>query len=115
MRMRSWQGRIASSTDRIWPCLSPLMFRAALEPMLRCRSDGRRRHRFARRLLRRLAPELAALPLESGGPADVPTVANAWRFLPEVWRRGQKAARRVLHRRSANGSGYAAAARLGLW
>jgi hypothetical protein len=26
MRMQRWQGRIASSTNRLWPCLSPFMF-----------------------------------------------------------------------------------------
>jgi len=34
MRMHRWQGRIASSTNQIWPCLSPFMFRSILEVML---------------------------------------------------------------------------------
>ncbi|MDA0931997.1 MAG: hypothetical protein O3C51_00940 [Planctomycetota bacterium] len=84
LRMRSWHGRIASSTDRLWPCLSPLASRAALEVLLRTPAHERVGNRFARQVLARFAPRLAALPLESGGPALPRTVANAWRFAPEA-------------------------------
>ena len=34
LRMQRWQGRIASSTSRIWPCLSPFSFRRPMEAAL---------------------------------------------------------------------------------
>ncbi|HJT75929.1 MAG TPA: hypothetical protein VJ739_01905, partial [Gemmataceae bacterium] len=34
MRMQRWQGRIASSTDQLWPCLQPFLCRSVLEPAL---------------------------------------------------------------------------------
>jgi hypothetical protein len=100
LRMRSWQGRIASSTDRLWPCLSPLIARPALEALLRIPAAERLHNRFARQVLSRHAPRLAALPLESGGPALPRTLTNAWRFTPELWRLAQRAGRKLLGRRT---------------
>lgn len=84
LRMRSWHGRIASSTDRLWPCMSPMASRAALDVLLRVPTAERIANRFARQVLARFAPRLAALPLESGGPALPRTLTNAWRFTPEA-------------------------------
>ncbi len=84
LRMRSWHGRIASSTDRLWPCLSPMASRGALEALLRIPTAERISNRFARRVLAQFAPRLARLPLESGGPALPRTLTNAWRFTPEA-------------------------------
>jgi hypothetical protein len=116
MRMRCWQGRIASSTDRLWPCLSPLIFRSALEPLLRTKADARLRNRFARRVLARFAPDLARLPLESGGPALPMTPWNAWRFLPEAFGFAGKVVRKLTgHRTYARTLEETAAPRLALW
>jgi hypothetical protein len=84
LRMRSWHGRIASSTDRLWPCMSPMASRGALEALLRIPTAERISNRFARRVLAQFAPRLARLPLESGGPALPRTLTNAWRFTPEA-------------------------------
>jgi hypothetical protein len=42
LRMQHWQGRIASSTDQIWPCLSPFMLRSVLDVMLQTGAHWRR-------------------------------------------------------------------------
>lgn len=116
LRMRSWQGRIASSTDRLWPCLSPMMARPALEALLRTATRDRCRDRFARRVLARHAPKLAAMPLEQGGPALPRTWRNAWRFAPELLRFAQKVARRATGRRAyATTLEETSAPRLALW
>ncbi len=115
MRMRCWHGRIASSTDRIWPCVSPLAFRSVLEPLLRTRPAERHRNRLAARTLARYAPDLARMPLEAGGTALPRGLHVAWRSLPPVWvelRRKFRALRRRGQLRASTGAG---AARLALW
>jgi asparagine synthase (glutamine-hydrolysing) len=81
MRMQRWQGRLASSTDRIWPCLSPFMFRPVLETMLQAHHGARERSFLIRRMLAKYQPSLAAYPLEHGYPA---LPAN-WKNLPRFW------------------------------
>lgn len=82
LRMQRWQGRIASSTDQIWPCVSPLMFRSILEIMLRAEPRARHRSLLVRAMLARHSPAWAKYPLEHGYPAQPFGIANAWRFLP---------------------------------
>ena len=82
MRMQRWQGRIASSTDHIWPCLSPFMFRPVLEVMLRAPFAVRQRSLLVRRVLARFQPATANYPLEHGYPA----VPATWRNLVRFWR-----------------------------
>lgn len=96
MRMRSWQGRIATTTDRIWPCLSPLIFPEVLEPLLRTRPLDRAHDRLVRRLLVELHPQLARRGLENGGPAVPMTPTNLWRFTPMAWKLGRRVVRKVL-------------------
>lgn len=107
MRMQRWQGRLASSTDRIWPCLSPFMFRPVLETMLQTRFAVRQRSFLIRRMLARHQPALAAYPLEHGYPA----LPATWRTFPRFWpllpHYSGKIIRklrnqRVLHERSAS-------------
>jgi asparagine synthase (glutamine-hydrolysing) len=82
LRMRQWQGRIASSTDQIWPCLSPFMLRSVLETMLQVRARMRNHSLLVRMMLAELHPALAAYPLEHGYPA-APMTWRTWpRFLP---------------------------------
>jgi hypothetical protein len=81
MRMQRWQGRIASSTNQLWPCLSPFMFRRALETMLQTRASLRRRSLLIRRMLAEFQPVMARYPLEHGYPAFPAT----WRTLPRFW------------------------------
>jgi asparagine synthase (glutamine-hydrolysing) len=82
MRMQRWQGRIASSTNRLWPCLSPFMFRSVLERMLQATVRLRRRGLLVRKMLAEFRPELASYPLEHGYPALPVTWRTAYRFWP---------------------------------
>lgn len=84
LRMQRWQGRIASSTDQIWPCVSPFMFRSVLETMLRAEPPARYRSLLVRAMLARYSPAWASHPLEHGYPAEPFSLLNAWRFLPLV-------------------------------
>ena len=81
MRMQRWQGRIASSTNRIWPCLSPFMFRRVLETMLQTRFAVRERSLLIRLMLAKYQPQLAAYPMEHGYPA----VPATWKTIPKFW------------------------------
>ena len=84
MRMQRWQGRIASSTDKIWPCISPFMFRSVLETMLQAGVAVRRRSLLVRRMLAKYQPAMAEYPLEHGYPARPATLATLPRFWPIV-------------------------------
>ena len=84
MRMQRWQGRIASSTNRIWPCLSPFMFRSVLETMLQTRSMLRWRSLLIRKMLAKFSPKLANYRLEHGFPAQPATWRNFYRFSPLI-------------------------------
>jgi hypothetical protein len=77
LRLQRWHGRIASSTDQIWPILSPYMFRSVLETILRVPWTMRRDGTFARRFLARLQPRVAAYPMHDGYPA-FPMTWRAW-------------------------------------
>ena len=95
MRMQHWQGRIASSTQRHWPCLSPFLFRTVLESMLRSSVHLRRRSLLIRRLLPQLQPALAGHPLEHGFPA-VPVTWKTWyKFWPIPVLYGEKVLSRI--------------------
>src|ERR1700683_5368 len=80
MRMQRWQGRIASSTNQIWPCLSPFMFRSVLETMLAARAMSRWRSLMIREMLTKFSPRIADFPLEHGFPAQPVTWKNFYRF-----------------------------------
>jgi hypothetical protein len=82
MRMQRWQGRIASSTNRLWPCLSPFMFRSVLETMLQVEAKMRRRGLLIRRMLAHFQPGLAEVPLDRGYPAEPVSWRNFYRFWP---------------------------------
>jgi len=98
MRMHRWQGRIASSTDQVWPCVSPFMFRPVLETMLRVVPPQRRGGLLIRQVLARYQPELANHPLEHGYPAVPMTLATAWRFWPMATNFAGKVARKLLQK-----------------
>ncbi|MGH9767553.1 MAG: hypothetical protein ACREAB_08990 [Blastocatellia bacterium] len=91
LRMQRWQGRIASSTDQIWPCLSPFMFRSVLETALQTTARTRKHSRLVRSLMTMLHPQLAAYPLEHGYPAAPLTLKNLPRFTPALWHYAKKA------------------------
>ena len=81
LRMQRWQGKIASSTNRLWPCVSPCMFRSVLEVMLQTSTDFRRRGLFVRQMLETILPQLAEFPLEHGWPA----VPVRWNTVHKFW------------------------------
>lgn len=117
MRMQRWQGRIASSTNRLWPCLSPFMFRSVLETMLRVEPRERRRSLLIRRMLGAYQPRLAAYPLEHGHPALPVNWRTFYRFWPLVGRYGGKVLRRAARLPGGQGAGQGRRepARLRLW
>jgi hypothetical protein len=96
MRMQSWQGRIASSTNRIWPALTMFLFRPVLEILLSVRARERVNSMLVRRILAEYAPDWANYPLESGFPAAPMTAGNFWRFAPMVNYYGKKVAAKLL-------------------
>jgi hypothetical protein len=91
MRMQRWQGRIASSTNRVWPCLSPFMFRSVLETMLSIQVRLRRRGLVVRQMLAEFRPAWATVPLEHGYPAMPASWKSLHRFLPALGHYGKKA------------------------
>jgi hypothetical protein len=95
MRMQRWQGRIASSTNQIWPCLSPFMFRSVLEVMLSARAMLRWRGLMIRKMLSEFSPRLAEYPLEHGFPAEPTTWKNFYRFFPLATYFGEKVTRKI--------------------
>lgn len=92
MRMQRWQGRIASSTNQLWPCLSPFMFREILEAMMQTRARSRVRSLLIRRMLAEFQPDLANYPLEHGYPAAPLTWRNWYRFWPVLTHYAMRAA-----------------------
>lgn len=84
LRMQRWQGRVASGTDQIWPCLSPFMLRSVLETMLQTDARQRRRSLLTRRVILALQPRMAAYPLEHGYPALPFAGSTLPRFLPAL-------------------------------
>lgn len=82
VRMQRWQGRIASSTNQLWPSFSPLGFAEALDPILAAKASTRFRSLLVRELLARHAPRLADIPLEHGYPPRPATLTNLHRFRP---------------------------------
>lgn len=68
LRMSAWQGRIASSTDRLRRCVAPFLFRSVLDVMLSMTIGTRYRSRVIREMLARHRPELARIPMGRGYP-----------------------------------------------
>jgi len=118
LRMHRWQGRIASSTNQIWPCLSPFMFRSILEVMLQTDHHLRRRSLMIRELLPKLHREFSEYPLEHGYPPLPVTPLTLFRFWPIVPLYGNKAVSRLLRlgKQGARSTGpVSTVARLQLW
>lgn len=82
LRMQRWQGRIASSTNQIWPSISPIGFPEVLDPILAAKAKGRFGSLLARTIFERHAPQLACIPLEHGYPPCRVTPLTIWKFTP---------------------------------
>lgn len=96
LRMQRWQGRIASSTDRLWPCLSLFLLRSLLETVLQIEPGLRRRSLLIRKMLARYQPQMARFPLEHGYPAAPVSLGNVHHFCPLVGHYGAKVQQRIL-------------------
>jgi asparagine synthetase B (glutamine-hydrolysing) len=94
LRMQRWQGRIASSTMRVWPCVSPFLMREPMELAVSATPRTRVRNRMSRRLIEHFDPALAALPLAEGYPALPLRPSTMVHFAPLALEFGRK----VLHR-----------------
>ena len=95
LRMQRWQGRIASSTSRLWPLASPFLWRRVMEIALSMPPAVRVRQRMTRNLIEHMQPSLAALPTAIGGPALPLRLNTAHRFVPFVFRSAREAANRL--------------------
>jgi len=95
LRMQRWQGRIASSTNQLWPAFSPIGFAQVLDPILAAKADTRFRSLLARRLFQRFTPPLARIPLEHGYPPVPASIFNLWRFSPLLSHYGGKVINKV--------------------
>ena len=96
LRMHRWQGRIASSTWRIWPNVSLFAFRSLLEPVLEARASSRIRSGLIRSLLARYLPALANYPLEAGHPSVPLRISNIHRFWPLVPHYGARIGKKIV-------------------
>jgi asparagine synthase (glutamine-hydrolysing) len=80
-RTQSWQGRVASSTQRIWPVVSPYMFREVIEACLATSPAEKRGKALTRNMLTYLNPRVAAEPTDTGEPAGRRNLRNEPRFV----------------------------------
>lgn len=119
LRIHRWQGRIATSTNQLWPCLSPFGLRTVLETVLQTSTRLRLRSKLVRRMLARYQPRLADFPLAQGYPASPVTWSNLHRFWPVVehlsGRAYTKLRRTVFGSRPASSASSQTPARLQLW
>lgn len=116
LRMQRWQGRIASSTDQIWPCLSPFMFRSVMEVMLQTGAHRRQNSLLMRMMMAELHRDLAKHKLENGHPALPMTWLNWPRFLPAAAVYSRKAIGKAIARTGLiNQSAKTQPPRLTLW
>lgn len=104
MRMQRWQGRIASSTDQLWPCLSPFIFREVLEAMLKIKPSLRLRSLVIRKMLASYLPSLAQARLEHGQPAAPANWSNFYRFSPLLIYYGKKVVQKAWQKIGIAGS-----------
>jgi hypothetical protein len=83
-RLLRWGGRLTSTTNRIWPSLSPSLLRPVLETMLTVEPRTRVRNHLVRLMLARHQPQLANIPLDRGHPAIPFRLSAAHRFWPVI-------------------------------
>jgi hypothetical protein len=91
LQMQRRQGRIASANDQIWPCLSPFMFRSALETALQTTVPTRKHSRLVRSLMTMLSQQMAAYPLKYGYPAAPLTLKYLPNFAMAAWAYAERA------------------------
>lgn len=95
LRLHRWQGRLASATNRVRPCASPMAFRRPLEIAIGTPIKCRRNARMARNLLATLDRDLASLPMAGGYPALPISFATLPQFAPLAGEYASRVARRL--------------------
>lgn len=98
LRMERWQGRIASSTNQLWPAVSPWGFREPLLRLLSASPLARRNSLLTRAFTAAYAPALADEILFTGNPARPFTWGQALKFLPAVGWYGRRAGTKLAAR-----------------
>jgi hypothetical protein len=98
LRMERWQGRIASSTNQLWPAISPWGFRDSLQQLLTTSPLARRNSLLTRALTATYSPLLADELLFTGNPARPFAWSQAWKFLPAIGWYGRRARQKMAAR-----------------
>jgi hypothetical protein len=98
LRMERWQGRIASSTNQLWPAVSPWGFQAVLRRVLTAHPLARRNSLLTRAFTARFAPQLANELLFTGNPARPFEWRHAARFLPALGWYAKRARQKLAER-----------------
>lgn len=98
MRMERWQGRLLSSTNQLWPAISPWSFQEPLAQLLTSSPSIRRNGLLTRAFTLAYAPVLAREPLYTGNPAMPFSFRNAHRFLPLIPYFTDRARHKILSR-----------------
>ncbi|RMH37808.1 MAG: hypothetical protein D6690_01570 [Nitrospirae bacterium] len=120
LRIQRWQGRLASSTNRIHPCLSPFGLRSVLEVVLQTAAATRRHNRLIQHMLSRYAVVFTQIPLADGSLPQPISWRNWWKAMPDLRYLARRAIRKAtsmagLARTSALGSSREATIRISLW
>ena len=102
LRMQRWQGRIASSTNRLWPSFSPVGFAQVLDPILAAKAATRFRSLLARKVISHNV-KLGKIPLEHGYPPCPAKPWNIWRFAPLLGHYGGKVVEKLKQRLPSRG------------
>jgi hypothetical protein len=107
MRCQRWYGRIASSTNQLWPCMSFFLLRSIIKPMLETNTRSRENSLLFRRVFLAIHPVLANEPLARGYPPLPVTWKTIHRFWPLIPLYGGKVLdrvrRKLLPRRASPG------------
>jgi hypothetical protein len=98
LRMERWQGRIASSTNQLWPAISPWGFRESLQQILTTSPLARRNSLLTRAVTATYSPVLADELLFTGNPARPFAWSQAWKFLPAIAWYGKRARQKLAAR-----------------
>lgn len=104
MKMRCWYGRIASSTEKIRPCISLFQLRSVVETMLQIDWRLRQKNSLLNKILAESQPLLANIPLEDGCPAATISWRNFYRFSPLLKVQGLRALRFAKRKLAGNTS-----------
>ncbi len=98
MRCQRWYGRIASSTNQLWPCMSFFLLRSIIKPMLETNTRSRENSLLFRRIFLAIHPVLANEPMARGYPPLPATWKTIYRFWPLIPLYGGKVLDRLRRR-----------------